>query len=88
MHRNLAYESAFLTKSGAIKPRDRVGALIAVGGSTRSWQSMALECMQAGITAAKRDHKVPWWKSPMSWADCSTSPMWTLTNRTCAISMI
>jgi len=47
MHRNLAYESAFLTKIGAIEPRDRVGALIAVGGSTRSWQSMALECMQA-----------------------------------------
>ena len=40
-------ESAFLTKIGAIAPRDRVGALIAVGGSTRSWQSMALECMQA-----------------------------------------
>ena len=47
MHRNLAYESAFLTKIGAIAPWDRVGALIAVGGSTRSWQSMALECMQA-----------------------------------------
>ena len=47
MHRNLAYESAFLTKIGAIESRDRVGALIAVGGSTRSWQSMALECMQA-----------------------------------------
>lgn len=47
MHRNLAYESAFLTKIGAIAPRDRVGALIAVGGSTHSWQSMALECMQA-----------------------------------------
>ncbi|SFD05043.1 flavodoxin family protein [Ruminococcus albus] len=47
MHRNLAYETAFLTKIGAIKPRDRIGALIAVGGSTRSWQSMALECMQA-----------------------------------------
>ena len=47
MHRNLAYETAFLTKIGAITPRDRVGALIAVGGSTRSWQSMALECMHA-----------------------------------------
>lgn len=47
MHRNLAYESAFLQKIGAIPARDRVGALIAVGGSTRSWQSMALECMQA-----------------------------------------
>ena len=47
MHRNLAYESAFLTKIGAIAPRDRVGALIAVGGSTRSWQSMVLEGLQA-----------------------------------------
>lgn len=47
MHRNLAFESAFLTKIGAIEPRDRVGALMAVGGSTHSWQSMALECMQA-----------------------------------------
>lgn len=47
MHRNLAFESAFLTKIGAIEPRDRVGALMAVGGSTTSWQSMALECMQA-----------------------------------------
>jgi multimeric flavodoxin WrbA len=47
MHRNLAYETAFLTQIGAIEHRDRVGALIAVGGSTRSWQSMALECMHA-----------------------------------------
>lgn len=47
MHRNLAYETAFLTKIGAIQPRDRIGALIAVGGSSRAWQSMALECMQA-----------------------------------------
>lgn len=47
MQRNLAYESAFLTKIGAISHRDRVGALIAVGGSTRSWQSMSLECMRA-----------------------------------------
>lgn len=47
MHRNLAYESAFLQKIGAIPSKDRVGALIAVGGSYRSWQSMSLECMQA-----------------------------------------
>ncbi|MBR5372482.1 MAG: flavodoxin family protein [Oscillospiraceae bacterium] len=47
MHRNLAYETAFLTKIGAIQHRDRVGALIAVGGSSRAWQSMALECMHA-----------------------------------------
>ena len=46
MHRNLAYESAFLAKIGAVRPHDRVGALIAVGGSTRSWQSLSLECMQ------------------------------------------
>ena len=56
MHRNLAYESAFLTKIGAIEPRDRVGALIAVGGSTRSWQSLALECMQ--ITTVTNSFKV------------------------------
>ncbi|MBR6967574.1 MAG: flavodoxin family protein [Ruminococcus sp.] len=56
MHRNLAYETAFLTKIGAIEPRDRVGALIAVGGSTRSWQSMALECMQ--ITTVTNSFKI------------------------------
>lgn len=56
MHRNLAYESAFLTKIGAIEPRDRVGALIAVGGSTRSWQSMAMECMQ--VTTVTNSFKV------------------------------
>lgn len=56
MHRNLAYESAFLTKIGAIAPRDRVGALIAVGGSTRSWQSMALECMQ--VTTVTNSFKI------------------------------
>ena len=47
MHRNLAYESAFLEHIGAIEHKDRVAGLIAVGGSTRSWQSMALESMQA-----------------------------------------
>lgn len=56
MHRNLTYESAFLTKIGAIAPRDRVGALIAVGGSSRSWQSLALECMQ--ITTVTNSFKV------------------------------
>ena len=56
MHRNLAYETAFLTKIGAIKPHDRVGALIAVGGSTRSWQSLSLECMQ--ITTVTNSFKV------------------------------
>lgn len=56
MHRNLAYETAFLTKIGAIQHRDRVGALIAVGGSTRSWQSMALECMQ--VTTVTSSFKI------------------------------
>lgn len=56
MHRNLAYESAFLESIGAIEHRDRVAGLIAVGGSTRSWQSMALECMQA--TCFTNDFKV------------------------------
>lgn len=56
MHRNLAYESAFLESIGAIKHKDRVAGLIAVGGSTRSWQSMALENMQA--TCFTNDFKV------------------------------
>lgn len=56
MHRNLAYETAFLTKIGAIQHRDRVGALMSVGGSTRSWQSMALECMQ--ITTVTSSFKI------------------------------
>lgn len=56
MHRNLAYETAFLTKIGAIQHRDRVGALMAVGGSTRSWQSMALECMQ--VTTVTSSFKI------------------------------
>ena len=56
MHRNLAYESAFLTKIGAIPPRDRVSALIAVGGSYNSWQSLAMECMQ--ITTVTNSFKV------------------------------
>ena len=56
MHRNLAYESAFLEHIGAIAHKDRVAGLIAVGGSTRSWQSMALESMQA--TCFTNDFKV------------------------------
>ncbi|CUU48791.1 flavodoxin family protein [Clostridium beijerinckii] len=56
MHRNLAYESAFLEFIGAIEHKDRVAGLIAVGGSTRSWQSMALESMQA--TCFTNDFKV------------------------------
>lgn len=56
MHRNLSYESSFLEDIGAVEHKDRVGALIAVGGSTRSWQSMALETMQA--TCFTNDFKV------------------------------
>ena len=41
--RSLSYETSFLETIGAIEHRDRVAGLISVGGSTRSWQSMALE---------------------------------------------
>lgn len=47
MHRNLGYTIPYLEATGRLKHIDRVGALIAVGGSTLSWQSMALESMQA-----------------------------------------
>lgn len=46
-HRSLSYETAFLETIGAIEHKNRVAGLIAVGGSTRSWQSMALEGLQA-----------------------------------------
>lgn len=45
--RSLSYETAFLEAIHAIEHKDRVAGLIAVGGSTRSWQSMALEGLQA-----------------------------------------
>lgn len=45
--RSLSYETAFLETIGVIEHKDRVAGLIAVGGSTRSWQSMALEGLQA-----------------------------------------
>lgn len=45
--RSLSYETAFLETIKAIEHKARISALIAVGGSTRSWQSMALESMQA-----------------------------------------
>ena len=48
-HRNLSYETAFLETIGAIPHKDRVAGLIAVGGSTRTWQSMALEGLQASM---------------------------------------
>lgn len=47
--RSLAYETAFLEKIGALEPKHRVAGLIAVGGSTRAWMSMALETMQAAM---------------------------------------
>ncbi len=45
--RSLAYETAFLETIGAIEHKERICGLISVGGSTRSWQSMALEGLQA-----------------------------------------
>ncbi|MGI6730710.1 MAG: flavodoxin family protein [Anaerovoracaceae bacterium] len=46
-HRSLAYETAFLSSIGELEPKDRICGIISVGGSTRSWQSMALENMLA-----------------------------------------
>jgi multimeric flavodoxin WrbA len=54
--RSLAYETAFLETIGAIEHKDRIAGLISVGGSTRAWQSMALEGMQA--TMFTTDFKV------------------------------
>lgn len=54
--RSLAYETAFLETIGAIEHKDRIAGLISVGGSTRSWQSMALEGLQA--TMFTTDYKV------------------------------
>ena len=47
--RSLSYETSFLETIGAIEHRDRIAGLISVGGSTRSWQSMALEGLQASM---------------------------------------
>ncbi len=50
MQRFLAYNGAFLEamkETGA--PRKRVGAVIAMGGARRTWQSLSLECLRAGI---------------------------------------
>lgn len=46
-HRGLAYETSFLQAIGQLEKKDRIAGIISVGGSTRSWQSMALECMAA-----------------------------------------
>ena len=54
--RSLSFETSFLETIGAIEHRDRVAGLISVGGSTRAWQSMALEAMQA--TMFTTDFKV------------------------------
>lgn len=54
--RSLAYETAFLETIGVIEHKDRIAGLISVGGSTRSWQSMALEGLQA--TMFTTDFKV------------------------------
>lgn len=56
MQRNLAFETAFLEKIGAIAHRDKIAGLIACGGSTRTWMSMALETMQAAMFSC--DYKV------------------------------
>ena len=58
MHRNLAYESAFLTKIGAIEPRDRVGALIAVGGPGSLWHWSA--CRQLHLQTALKSWICTW----------------------------
>lgn len=50
--RSLSYETAFLESIGAIEHRDRVAGLIAVGGSTRAWQSMSLEALQSTMLAS------------------------------------
>ena len=46
-NRYLTYEAAFLRLRGLMEVKDRVCGIIAVGGSTRAWQSMAQECIQA-----------------------------------------
>ncbi|MDS0528560.1 flavodoxin family protein [Clostridium sp. SHJSY1] len=56
MQRSLAYATSFLEAIGVIEHKDRIGAIISVGGSTRSWQSMALEGIQA--TAFTTDFKI------------------------------
>ena len=45
--RSLSYETSFLEAIHAIEHKDRIAGLISVGGSTRAWQSMALEGLQA-----------------------------------------
>jgi multimeric flavodoxin WrbA len=46
-NRFLPYEAAFLKEIGVKGLKDRVGVIISMGGSTRSWQSMANEGLQA-----------------------------------------
>lgn len=47
-NRTITYEAGFLRMRG-IETKDRVAGLISVGGSTRSWQSMALEGLSATL---------------------------------------
>lgn len=47
--RSLAYETSFQESIGVLEHKDRLAGLIAVGGSTRAWQSMALESLQASM---------------------------------------
>ena len=56
MHRNLCYETPFLEALGEIVHKDKVAAIMSVGGSTRAWQSMSLEALQ--ITCSLNDYQV------------------------------
>lgn len=47
-NRTITYEAGFLRMKG-IHLKDRVAGLISVGGSSRAWQSMALEGLQATV---------------------------------------
>lgn len=49
LQRSLSYETSFRETIGVMEHKARAGALISVGGSTRAWQSMALESLQAGM---------------------------------------
>lgn len=46
-NRFLTFEAANLRRLGLMEVKDRVCGILAVGGSTRAWQSIAQECIQA-----------------------------------------
>jgi multimeric flavodoxin WrbA len=48
-NRYMPYEAAFLKEAKIMEIKDRVGGLISMGGSTRAWQSMALESLSASM---------------------------------------